>query len=217
MNNLIIKKIPKPASASDIASGFAVQELEYNRLECLNWPESYPYRPEVTFAAAHCSDAVLLHFKVREDAVLARCGDDRGHIWEDSCVEFFLAPDINDGLYYNFEFNCIGSLYSCVGQQRQSRDFLPDKAYKDIERCPSTGSTPFEERNDIPVWELSAIIPSSCLVRHNIAVLDGQIMHGNFYKCGDRLSKPHYLSFFPVDTPKPDFHRPEFFRKIVFE
>ena len=30
------------------------------------------------------------------------------------------------------------------------------------------------------------------------------------------MSLPHYLSWMPIDTPKPDFHRPEFFGKINF-
>ena len=36
-------------------------------------------------------------------------------------------------------------------------------------------------------------------------------MKGNVYKCGDMLPHPHFLSFFPIHLPKPDFHRPDFF------
>jgi len=39
-------------------------------------------------------------------------------------------------------------------------------------------------------------------------------MMANFYKCGDGLSKPHYLSWKPIVAEKPDFHRPEFFSTI---
>ena len=42
-------------------------------------------------------------------------------------------------------------------------------------------------------------------------------MKGNFYKCGDHLSVPHFLSFAPIGVPKPDFHRPEFFCTLEFE
>ncbi|MBT5542155.1 MAG: hypothetical protein HOK34_04920, partial [Gammaproteobacteria bacterium] len=29
--------------------------------------------------------------------------------------------------------------------------------------------------------------------------------------------KPHYLTWNPVETSNPDFHRPEFFGKLIFE
>ncbi|MCK7480493.1 MAG: carbohydrate-binding family 9-like protein [Candidatus Moduliflexus flocculans] len=38
----------------------------------------------------------------------------------------------------------------------------------------------------------------------------------NFYKCGDETEFPHYGAWSPVETPAPDFHRPEFFGEIVF-
>ncbi len=38
----------------------------------------------------------------------------------------------------------------------------------------------------------------------------------NFYKCGDETAVPHYGAWSPIDTPQPDFHRPEFFGEVVF-
>ena len=34
---------------------------------------------------------------------------------------------------------------------------------------------------------------------------------------GDNLSHPHFLSWRPIQTEKPDFHRPEFFEQVTFE
>ena len=31
----------------------------------------------------------------------------------------------------------------------------------------------------------------------------------------DKAKTPHYLSAFPIETEKPDFHRPEFFNFLV--
>jgi hypothetical protein len=36
-------------------------------------------------------------------------------VYEDSCVEFFVAPS-NDGIYFNFEFNAIGTIL--MGRER---------------------------------------------------------------------------------------------------
>jgi hypothetical protein len=46
--------------------------------------------------------------------------------------------------------------------------------------------------------------------------LAGVECRGNIYKCGDALPVPHYVSWRPIDTPDPDFHRPEYFGQIVF-
>ena len=39
-------------------------------------------------------------------------------------------------------------------------------------------------------------------------------IRANFYKCGDKTAHPHFLSWSPVSTEKPDFHRPEFFGEL---
>ena len=36
-------------------------------------------------------------------------------------------------------------------------------------------------------------------------------LKANFYKCGDLTAHTHFLSWSPIDAPKPDFHRPDFF------
>jgi hypothetical protein len=46
--------------------------------------------------------------------------------------------------------------------------------------------------------------------------LDGLEAGGNFYKCGDHLKVPHFLSWNPIKTEKPDFHLPAFFGKMRF-
>ena len=39
---------------------------------------------------------------------------------------------------------------------------------------------------------------------------------GNFYKCGDQTSHPHWGSWAPVDTPRPNFHQPNFYQPLIF-
>ncbi|MGH2565575.1 MAG: carbohydrate-binding family 9-like protein, partial [Ginsengibacter sp.] len=38
----------------------------------------------------------------------------------------------------------------------------------------------------------------------------------NFYKCGDKLPKPHFLTWNTVETEDPDFHAPEYFGSMEF-
>ena len=39
----------------------------------------------------------------------------------------------------------------------------------------------------------------------------------NFYKCADRTSHPHCLTWAPVDFPVPNFHLPRSFGVLEFE
>jgi hypothetical protein len=39
----------------------------------------------------------------------------------------------------------------------------------------------------------------------------------NFYKCADKTSHPHWLTWSPVDYPTPKFHLPQFFGTLEFE
>ena len=182
------------------------------RIGCLNWPEAFPYRPEAEFDICHSGEALHLRFRVKEDAVRAVCAADREHAWEDSCVEFFFDPH-GDGSYYNLECTCIGKLYLCRGEGRHGREFLPEAAYAAIRRRCSLGTEPFGLREVPTAWEVELDVPAAVF---GLASFHGLQARGNFYKCGDRLPVPHYLTWAPITTPKPDFHRPEYFDTLVF-
>lgn len=188
------------------------REVRSERIACLNWPEAFPYRPEVSFDIFHTGDALHLTFRVQEQAVRAVCAADREHVWEDSCVEFFFVPR-EDGLYYNLECTCTGKLYLCRGEGRHGRETLPEWAYSGILRRPSLGTEPFGLLEEPTAWELALVIPASTF---GLETFSGLHARGNFYKCGDRLPVPHYVSWAPIATPKPDFHRPEYFDELFF-
>ena len=61
------------------------------------------------------------------------------------------------------------------------------------------------------------MIPVSTFFLHKISGLGGRYLRANFYKCGDLLSKPHFLSWQPITLPKPDFHQPSFFGLLKME
>ena len=54
------------------------------------------------------------------------------------------------------------------------------------------------------------------LVFNKIEDLSGLEAKGNFYKCGDKLENPHYLSWEPVRTPDPNFHLPSISASSLF-
>ena len=75
----------------------------------------------------------------------------------------------------------------------------------------------FGLKEAVPEWSLELEIPVRALAFHELESFSGLHARGNFYKCGNMLPKRHYLSWAPVKTPAPDFHRPEFFGPIDFE
>ena len=216
MKNLVIKKIETGAvEASAVPALFDAQGIEWNTIACVNWTE-FPYQPEVKFRAAHTGDAILLHYQVTEASVRAVALADDGRVWEDACVEFFLSPEGND-FYYNFECNCTTKLLLHGGPAGGERPTASEEVLKSVKRWSSLGTEPFEERVGECTWEVALVIPASAIFRHEIETFNGKTMRANFYKCGDKLQTPHFLSWAPIELPKPKFHCPEFFGELVFE
>lgn len=209
-----IAKISGIAEPAAIPAAFARDGIAYNKVENVNWPADYPYKPDFEFAIAHDGGNIYIHYKVSEKTSRAAAGDDFGKVWEDSCVEFFCAPD-NSG-YYNFELNCIGRLLLAFGPDRHARQKASAAAAASVKRWASIGSEPFAEKA-AGSWEAALIIPVSAFFEHDIKSLDGLKARANFYKCGDLLETPHFISWAPVKTENPDFHRPEFFDEILFQ
>ncbi|MCF0183846.1 MAG: hypothetical protein HUK01_05880 [Bacteroidaceae bacterium] len=212
-SGLLVRRVSRVDDASAVPAVFASSGVEYHSIGCVNWPSQFPYCPDVRFAVAHCGECLYIHYKVREQGVLAACACDREHVWEDSCVEFFCAPG-DDDTYINLEANCTGCLYSCIGKDRNSREFIPDSAYASIRRWSSLGGPINPELKRETEWELALAVPAAVYGFDDFA---GRRVRGNFYKCGDNLSVPHFVSWAPIDLPAPDFHRPDFFAPIRFE
>lgn len=191
------------------------ERIGFQPIATVNW-DTYPYRPKVEFRMAHTNDAILLHFNVKEASVRAKYDEDNGSVWTDSCVEFFSVP-ASDGVYYNIECNCIGTILIGAGSQRNDRERAPQEVMDQVQRWSSLGDKPFEERIGECNWEVALIIPYTAFFKHQIVSLDGQTIRANFYKCGDELQTPHFLSWNPIGIEKPDFHRPDFFGTLEFE
>lgn len=189
------------------------QEILYP-VGCNNWPEQFPGTPEVGFRIAHNGTHLFIKFTVTEKYTLARIKEDNGEVWTDSCVEFFLATD--DSGYYNFEFTCIGKALLGFRKERPAAVHAPSEIMHTIKRFPTLGTGNFDEKQLAAPWELTVAIPATALFRHQFDNWKGIVAKANVYKCGDKLSEPHYLSWKPIDTPKPDFHIPRCFAEIRF-
>ena len=185
-----------------------------NRVGEVNWKE-FSYRPEVSFSIGYTDKEMLLKYYVTEEYFKAEKTESNQKVYEDSCVEFFVLPD-DEGIYYNFEFNGIGTCLLGSGTGRESRTVADPEIISRIRRKASAGEIPVGEKKGKFSWTITIAIPLSVFFRHNIKELRGRAFRANFYKCGDKLSVPHYLTWNSVGTEKPDFHRPGYFGSVKF-
>lgn len=188
--------------------------VPFEAIDCVNWSD-YPYAPKVEFRMAYTDHALLLHYRVEEEAVRAEARMDNGRVWEDSCVEFFSVPAA-DGIYYNMECNCVGRLLIGAGAEREGRSRAPQEVIDRVDRWCSLGREDFDLRPEPCAWQVALVIPVEAYFLHRItATAELGKIRANFYKCGDRLPRPHFLSWNAIDLPKPDFHVPPFFGEVV--
>ncbi len=188
--------------------------IEPQKIACNNWAKEFPYSPLVSFKIFHTGELLHLRFNVEEQCTMARVGEDQGRVWTDSCVELFLS--IGNVGYYNFETNCIGRMLLAYKDKEGVSTSAPTEIMETIQREPSIGSVPFEEITGDNKWSMTLAIPAKALFCHDLDSWCGVEGSMNLYKCGDDLSKPHFLSWNPIDNPTPNFHLPPFFRQINF-
>ena len=178
-------------------------------LGCINWAE-YPYAPEVSFYLAHSDKAFAVFFKVKESHVRAVSLEANGPVWEDSCVEIFLANPAGEG-YFNFETNCIGTSLAAKRRSKTDADMFGEELMSQIRTVGSLPHEAIDSKGEGQQWSMLKIIPFSVLGLSEKPAM----LKGNFYKCGDCCEQVHFLSWSPISLPSPNFHCPEFFEEIT--
>lgn len=217
MRVLNVEKIYSEIDSNDLSrvSDFLDKTESTDNIDKVNWVGNLA-DPEVKFSIGFGDKEIFLKYYVREDCVKAEMFESNQKVYEDSCVEFFVIPG-GDGLYYNFEFNSIGTCLMAVGKDRNNRTFADPETISIIRRLPSIGNEPFPEIVKPTSWTLTLAIPLEVFFRHKIKELTNKSFRANFYKCGDKLSTPHYLTWNPIKTKNPDYHCPEYFGEIRFK
>jgi hypothetical protein len=175
------------------------------------WPGELE-QPKAAFVIAYGNQAIHLKYYIKEPTVKAEYLNFNDPVFNDSCVEFFVAFD-DDGGYYNLEFNCVGTCRGQYGTSKTDRKFLPESLLKTIghqTRLKARGNEQIE-------WELTLSIPIAVFSWHPGLSLAGCKAKGNFYKCGDGLPEPHYLCWSNITAEYPEFHLKNFFKEIRFD
>ena len=147
----------------------------------------------------------FVRLRAQEPEIRAAESGPVGTPCEDSCLEFFFAPVEGDLRYFNIEYNPNACLYLGMGVNVQTLvRMLPEDIdelfYPEVKR--------FEGG-----WEVSYRIPFSFIRRFfpDFEARSGKVIRANCYKCAEKTSKPHFMSWSKIEGPKLSFHQPQFF------
>lgn len=159
----------------------------------------------------HDDEAFYVRMWAEEADVRAEypASDLLANTYEDSCLEFFLAPVPGDARYLNFEFNpnCAVGVQIGVTKTDRTRLVRTDDLYEAVSARTEDG------------WEIAYKVPFDFIRQFypDFAAESGEVLRGNFYKCGNLTVSKHYLSWNSIDSDTPNFHMPECFGELVLE
>lgn len=156
-------------------------------------------------------DALLLHLSATEPEIRAVETSPLAETCEDSCLEFFFRPMEKDMRYFNMEFNPNTCMFlgfgSCIEDVLR---IVPEPEQKQQLFCPKV-----VRRED--GWEIFFRVPYS-FVRGffpEFEIAPGKSLFCNFYKCGEKLQQPHYLTWNPIMRQgRSRFHTPAEFGRL---
>lgn len=182
---------------------------------CVNWPGLYPTRHDNAVTLAHTATDLYVLFSINAPELRAMAIKDLDPVARDTCFEIFLRPQ-GEALYRNFEFNYTGVANVSRRPGRQGAvKFTPTELAR-IGRMPLSGAERHDNRaaDAAVATRLVVKIPLD-LIGFAMPLDFPAAMEGNIYMCSDSATRPYYLSWTPIESAAPDFHRPDFFAPII--
>ena len=177
--------------------------------------------PKAEVKIAYDDTAVYVMFRVEDRYVCAVATEHQDSVCTDSCVEFFFTPntDVSKG-YFNLEMNCGGTmLFHFQRAQEKGSIEIPKSECNKIKSVHSLPRIVDPEIEEPVTWTVEYRIPVALLERYCQVIKPAPhaVWRANFYKCADNTSHPHWLTWSPVNSSKPNFHLPQFFGVLKFE
>jgi hypothetical protein len=185
--------------------------------------ESSDHRPRTFARLLHTRDGIHGIFQVHDRYVRCVGMNYFDQVWKDSCVEFFAQPKPDRG-YFNLEFNC-GGAYLCSYITNPERTLT---GFKEFVKLPASIGKTIQVRSSLPrriesevteptVWTLAFYVPFALFESYigPLGRVSGQVWRGNFHKCADESSHPHWATWAPLHAL--NFHDPTCFGAIRFD
>ncbi|MDZ4859171.1 MAG: carbohydrate-binding family 9-like protein [Candidatus Hydrogenedentes bacterium] len=186
-------------------------------------PMSSDHHPDARARVLYSDEGLHIIFRVLDRYVRSITTDYMGPVYKDACVEFFVQPRAGKG-YFNFEMNCGGTLLlsyvtevEVEGKKKKNYEEMPWEYGKQVEVFHSMPKTVEPEHTEAVEWRIEYRIPFGIFEKYlgplgNVA---GQEWRGNFYKCAENNSHPHWGAWSPVGE-QLNFHQPDKFGVIKF-
>lgn len=175
-------------------------------IDTLLWTDSI----DISAQAQLCYDADYLYVRLEavEPNIRMEETDPLAEVCHDSCLEFFLRPTERMD-YFNIEFNPNKIVWLGFGAG----------VHNLIRLMPDTKAllAPQVEFTD-GGWVITYRVPFAFIRQFfpEFEVKAGGKMYANAYKCGELTAKRHYLSWNPVLSKTPAFHRPQDYGTLIF-
>ncbi|QQE11818.1 carbohydrate-binding family 9-like protein [Planctomycetota bacterium] len=185
--------------------------------------QSSDHHPNVQVKMTYDDAGIYIHFRVQDQYVIAKFNERQGMVCRDSCAEFFVQPVEGKG-YFNFEINCGGNvlLYHTT-KPRQIDEPVSNEWLDQMKIYHSLPAVIKKEIVEPTVWQIEYFVPWGLFEAYVGELSEqkpkegkGVKWRGNFYKCADESSHPHWGMWNDVGK-KLDFHQPDKFGEIVFE
>jgi hypothetical protein len=178
-------------------------------------PESTGTTPETCFYVLHDGEALYVQFRVKDAYLRSVQTAYQSPVYTDSCVEFFVQPVRGKG-YFNLEINAGGTLLaSYIEDPTRGPKGFAKWTPMDLDWASQVeihSSLPrVVEPEQALGWTLRYRLPWSLLERYTGPITE-KSWKGNFYKCGDATSHPHWVSWAPLTAR--NFHLPECFASL---
>ncbi|MBI5769367.1 MAG: carbohydrate-binding family 9-like protein [Verrucomicrobia bacterium] len=160
---------------------------------------------------------LYLTFECDDAHVTARHTARDGKIPEDDCVEFMLAPDADHPLvYFNIEFNVLGGILDNFRPNGPDQPRAPKWDAEGVKIAGTYAGTLNDDSDTDRAWQVEVAIPwrnfsaqmKTCPPRA------GTVMRANLNRSGGKTN-PQFSQWAHGGTPKPSFHTPARFGRLI--
>ena len=219
MNTYLIKRAKCAVSPTDdFTHSEAWKHIDFIELK-YQYGKNISHSPRVRVKLQYDDKYIYGLFSVHDKYVWLNTTEDMQQVCFDSCVEFFVQPKDNTR-YYNFEFSgnehmLLYNITNC--RSGNFTEATPEDLAGIIRRSSLPARMNPEYKNKLN-WTFFFAIPIAFFVKYADPfdpALSGQTWHGNFTKCADGSSHPHWLSWQMLK--QLDFHQPACFGELTFE
>ncbi len=187
-----------------------LEQAEKIKIGCVNWGYD-AFTPETYAQIVYDETGFTVKFTVKEENPIGTVKEHLQLVCDDSCVEFFANFDPEHSDYYiNLEVNPLGTMYAAFRTDRYNSKMLALEEVEAMNIQANIADGQWTIQYHISLELLQSKYPGFTLE-------NCKYIKANMYQCGLNNQPEHYLSLFPVGTPTPDYHRPEYYGVMKVE